>query len=102
MPSASPIECAAGTVFRKPEESRHRLYSTARLRGPRSRDRGRYVFGGSLMTEPDQIEFHEHVTGPDGGRPGPSLSRPVPVRIGVVAGSAHLFVVRAVAEMGAW
>jgi hypothetical protein len=54
------------------------------------------------MTEPDQIEFHEHVNGPDGGRaPGPSLSRSIPVRIGMVAGSAVLFVIGAVAAMGA-
>src|SRR5206468_3034821 len=58
-------------------------------------------FGGSFMTEPDQIEFHERVNGPDGGRPGPSLSRSVPVRIGIVAGSALLFVIGAVAAMGA-
>jgi hypothetical protein len=56
------------------------------------------------MTEPDQIEFHEHVGGPDGPngpQRGSSLSRSVPVRIGIVAGSAILFVVGAVAAMGA-
>jgi hypothetical protein len=53
------------------------------------------------MTEPDQIEFHEHV-GADGGRqPGGLNARSVPVRIGIVAGSAVLFVVGAVAAMGA-
>ena len=51
------------------------------------------------MTEPDQIEFHEHVGGSDGRQPGGSRS--VPVRIGIVAGSAVLFVVGAVAAMGA-
>jgi hypothetical protein len=44
------------------------------------------------MAEPDQIEFHEHV-----GRHEVSI----PVRIGIVAGSAILFVVGAVAAMGA-
>jgi hypothetical protein len=53
------------------------------------------------MTEPDQIEFHEHVAGPAGPQPGSSFSRSVPVRIGIVAGSAILFVVGAVAAMGA-
>jgi hypothetical protein len=53
------------------------------------------------MTEPDQIEFHEHVGGPDTPQRGSSLSRSVPVRIGIVAGSAVLFVVGAVAAMGA-
>ena len=53
------------------------------------------------MTEPDQIEFHEHIAGPDGQQPGGSLSRSVPVRIGIVAGSAILFVIGAVAAMGA-
>jgi hypothetical protein len=53
------------------------------------------------MTEPDQIEFHEHVAGPDGHGPGGSPSRSVPVRIGIVAGSALLVVIGAVAAMGA-
>lgn len=53
------------------------------------------------MTEPDQIEFHERIGGPEGRQPGDSLSRSVPVRIGIVAGSAVLFVVGAVAAMGA-
>jgi len=53
------------------------------------------------MTEPDQIEFHEHISGPDSGPGGGSASRSVPVRIGIVAGSAILFVVGAVAAMGA-
>jgi hypothetical protein len=58
-------------------------------------------FRRSSMTEPDQIEFHEHVGRPDGPQPGTSLSRSLPVRIGIVAGSAILFVVGAVAAMGA-
>jgi len=49
------------------------------------------------MTEPDQIEFHEQVTvsgvKPDG--------RSLPIRIGIVAGSAILVVIGAVAGMGA-
>jgi len=49
------------------------------------------------MTEPDQIEFHERVTvsgiKPDG--------RSLPIRIGIVAGSAILVVIGAVAGMGA-
>jgi hypothetical protein len=49
------------------------------------------------MTEPDQIEFHERVEAP----PGPGDSRSLPVRIGIVAGSALLLVVGAVAAMGA-
>jgi hypothetical protein len=53
------------------------------------------------MTEPDQIEFHEHIGGPDDGQPAGSGSRSVPVRIGIVAGSAILFVIGAVAAMGA-
>ncbi len=53
------------------------------------------------MTEPDQIEFHEHVGGPDGRQPRGAIVRSVPVRIGIVAGSAVLFVVGAVAAMGA-
>ena len=52
------------------------------------------------MTEPDQIEYHEHIAGPD-QQPTGSLTRSVPVRIGIVAGSAILFVVGAVAAMGA-
>src|ERR1700675_1924431 len=53
------------------------------------------------MTEPDQIEFHEHIGGPDGGRPPNPMIRSVPVRIGIVAGSAILVVVGVVAAMGA-
>lgn len=53
------------------------------------------------MTESDQIEFHEHVGGPDGRQPRGAITRSVPVRIGIVAGSAVLFVVGAVAAMGA-
>lgn len=49
------------------------------------------------MTEPDQIEFHERVD-VSGGRPD---ARSIPVRIGIVAGSAILVVVGAVAAMGA-
>jgi hypothetical protein len=49
------------------------------------------------MTEPEQIEFHERVTvagiKPDG--------RSLPTRIGIVAGSAILVVIGAVAGMGA-
>ncbi len=45
------------------------------------------------MTEPNGIEFHEQVK-----RPG---SRPAAVRVGIVAGSALLVVVGAVAAMGA-
>lgn len=49
------------------------------------------------MTEPDEIEFHERVTvstaKPDG--------RSLPIRIGIVAGSAVLVVIGAVAGMGA-
>ena len=53
------------------------------------------------MTEPDQIEFHEHIGAPDGSRSGGPLGRSIPVRIGIVAGSAVLFVIGAVAAMGA-
>lgn len=53
------------------------------------------------MTEPDQIEFHELVGAPQGRQPGGSPSRSVPVRIGIVAGSAILFVIGVVAAMGA-
>ena len=49
------------------------------------------------MTEPDQIEFNERVK-VSGGRPG---ARSIPVRIGIVAGSAILVVVGAAAAMGA-
>lgn len=49
------------------------------------------------MTEPDQIEFHERVN-TSTGRPD---ARSIPVRIGIVAGSAILVVVGAVAAMGA-
>lgn len=53
------------------------------------------------MTESDQIEFHEHVVKRDGGRPGSSVTRSMLVRVGIVAGSAILFVVGVVAAMGA-
>lgn len=53
------------------------------------------------MTEPDQIEFHERIGAPEGPQPGGPLGRSIPVRIGIVAGSAVLFVVGAVAAMGA-
>ncbi|MBI3750009.1 MAG: hypothetical protein HY262_14370 [Chloroflexi bacterium] len=53
------------------------------------------------MTEPDQVEFHELVGAPDGRQPAGSPSPSVPVRIGIVAGSAILFVIGAVAAMGA-
>lgn len=53
------------------------------------------------MAEPDEIEFHEHVGKPDGQQPGSPLSRSIPVRIGMVAGSAVLVVVGVVAAMGA-
>jgi hypothetical protein len=49
------------------------------------------------MTEPDQIEFHERVTA-SGGR---SSARSLPVRLGIVVGTAALVVVGAVAAMGA-
>lgn len=49
------------------------------------------------MTEPDQIEFHERVTAP-GGRPA---ARSLPARAGIVAGTAALVVIGAVAAMGA-
>jgi hypothetical protein len=49
------------------------------------------------MTEPDQIEFHEHVTA-SGGR---STARSLPARAGIVAGTAALVVIGAVAAMGA-
>lgn len=49
------------------------------------------------MTEPDQIEFPEHV---EVARDGPD-ARSIPMRIGIVAGSALLLVVGAVAAMGA-
>lgn len=44
------------------------------------------------MTEPDQVEFHEQVS------PG---GRSLPLRMGIVAGAAALFIVGAVAAMGA-
>ena len=53
------------------------------------------------MTEPDQIEFHEHIARPDGGQPANPIMRSIPVRIGIVAGSAVLLVIGAVAAMGA-
>jgi hypothetical protein len=53
------------------------------------------------MTEPDQIEFHEHVGRHDDGQPRSPITRSIPVRIGIVAGSAVLFVIGAVAAMGA-
>lgn len=49
------------------------------------------------MPEPDQIEFHERVTVSD-GRSG---ARSIPVRAGIVAGTAALVIVGAVAAMGA-
>ncbi len=49
------------------------------------------------MTEPDQIEFHERVTA-SGGRPA---ARSLATRAGIVAGSAALVVIGAVAAMGA-
>ena len=49
------------------------------------------------MTEPDQAEFHERVK-VSSGRP---YARSIPVRAGIVAGSAVLVVVGAVAAMGA-
>ena len=48
------------------------------------------------MTEPDQVEFHERITAER-----TSGARSLPVRIGVVAGSAALVLVGAVAAMGA-
>jgi hypothetical protein len=49
------------------------------------------------MTEPDEIEFHERVT----VAPAKADGRSLPVRIGIVAGSAVLVVIGAVAGMGA-
>jgi hypothetical protein len=49
------------------------------------------------MTEPDEIEFHERVT-VSGDKPD---GRSLPIRIGIVAGSAILVVIGAVAGMGA-
>jgi len=49
------------------------------------------------MTEPDEIEFHERVT-VAGGKPD---SRSLPIRIGIVAGSAVLVIIGAIAGMGA-
>jgi hypothetical protein len=49
------------------------------------------------MTEPNEIEFHERVTVSD-GRSG---ARSLPVRAGIVAGTAALVIVGAVAAMGA-
>lgn len=49
------------------------------------------------MTEPDQIEFHEHVAISGGRRDG----RSVAARAGVVLGSAALVVIGVVAAMGA-
>lgn len=53
------------------------------------------------MTEPDSVEFHEHIGRTDGGPIGGRLGHSVPVRIGMVAGSALLVVIGAVAAMGA-
>jgi hypothetical protein len=53
------------------------------------------------MTEPDQVEFHEHVGSHPEGQSGAPLVRSLPVRIGIVAGSALLIVVGAVTAMGA-
>jgi hypothetical protein len=51
------------------------------------------------MTEPDQIEFHERVVASAAaGKPG---GRSLAVRAGIVAGSAALVVIGAVAAMGA-
>lgn len=52
------------------------------------------------MTEPDQVEFHEVISGPGDRNPG-GAPRSMAVRIGIVAGSAALFVIGAVAAMGA-
>jgi hypothetical protein len=49
------------------------------------------------MTEPDQIEFHEQLVA-SGAKPG---ERSMATRVGIVAGSAALVVVGAVAAMGA-
>lgn len=49
------------------------------------------------MTEPDQVEFHERVVA--GTRQ--SATQSLPIRAGIVAGSALLLVVGAVAAMGA-
>jgi hypothetical protein len=49
------------------------------------------------MTEPDEIEFHERVT----VAPAKADGRSLPTRIGIVAGSAVLVVIGAVAGMGA-
>jgi hypothetical protein len=49
------------------------------------------------MTEPDQIEFHERVTASGGKRD----QRSIAARAGIVAGSAALVVIGAVAAMGA-
>jgi len=49
------------------------------------------------MTEPDQIEFHERVNA-SGAKPG---ARSMAARVGIVAGSAALVVIGAVAAMGA-
>ena len=49
------------------------------------------------MTEPDQVEFHERVSVSHLARD----TRAIPVRIGIIAGSAVLVVIGAVAAMGA-
>lgn len=49
------------------------------------------------MTEPDQIEFHERIGGPDRRTSTPSL----PARAGIFVGTAALVVIGAVAAMGA-
>jgi hypothetical protein len=53
------------------------------------------------MTELDQIEFHEHIGGTGSRLPDGSHGRSAAVRVGIVAGSAILFVIGAVAAMGA-
>ena len=53
------------------------------------------------MTESNQIEFHEQVGKREERQPGSSITRSIPVRVGIVAGSAILVVVGAVAAMGA-
>lgn len=49
------------------------------------------------MTEPNEVEFHEQVT-ISGAKPD---KRSLPIRIGIVAGSAILVIIGAVAGMGA-
>ncbi len=49
------------------------------------------------MTDPDQVEFHERIGGPDRRTSTPSL----PARAGIFVGTAALLVIGAVAAMGA-